>query len=1271
MTTLKTPFRYGIRRLRASLLALSTSTLCLAQQAAPAPAVAPSAAEDEAIVLSPFVVDASQDKGYFAQNTLAGSRLNTNISDLGASISVVTKQQMEDTASVDINDVFRYEINTEGSSTYTPAGANNLSMRNDGVRDYGAGATLGNGLATFTNANANRVRGLGAPTTAINYYPAIGSIPMDSYNVQSLEISRGPNSMLFGLGSPAGIVNQSTAQAALNRNTFNVTTRVDHNGSYRGSFGINQGIIDDKLAFYVAGVYDHRKFEREPAYDKTKRAYAALTFKPFEKTIIRANVEGYQNDNRRPNSLTPRDFVTEWNNAGQPYYDPLTRQIIRGSDNRVVGSYVINANAPQANEVRAFIESQPGFNPALWNAARTAYNGINIFGDAALTTNTGFVASTNTRSNNPLFVPGITWANAARSTMMIADGQLVNWFQPLRGQRYRTSWGTAAGPEINAPLQPDPEASIWTNATWSDMYNRGITQSTGWSAIGNNIIGYKYPGVTDKAIYDWEKVNINQMNFGQDKNSNYNIEIEQQLLSNLYLNAGWFRQDYISKTNYTVAQLNVATLFVDTNKNLPDGSANPYFGKVYVEDQDPDRYINKSLDDHYRAMLAWTPDFTRKDGWLRWLGRHQVLGLWSRDEAMATGIRQRLNYVDSTSFAGRARYMANANDRADGTPTGWNFQTTSLRRQFYLAQPGDPNGTVTTSSGEWNHLAYSGDIKVYDYANSRFDTVNMTTVFNPFDAHTGRNQREVESLSAGMTNYLWNERLVTTFGVRRDDYKARATTNADIHRQALSTGDPSKDVNYLGRVVAAGNRVAVEGPMTNPQKWVGGVYQLDTLFNRWDRWDEQSGTTKTLGGVFRPFRNWNSIDNRADTGSPFWQFVRSFGVSYNQSDNFNPPTSSQTDAFGRPLPKPTGEGKDYGIQFSILEDKLFARVTWFEASSKDERTSSVTGIARLTGHMDTTAFRNWARTIARINMGDDPRDSSWDATIAPDKEEQIRAAAAQIWQQPYLYYDNVGSIGATQDAEAKGIEAEINYNPMPNWTMKLTFGKQDTKYDNVLKQFDDWYAERSPVWMNAKAADYLLPQYRDLATYTTSGGRQVDLTNFMTSTGFTTDIRADHPDGWTNVQSYYNIVVLPQVLLNRELEGQSSPGQRKYRSSFLTSYNFTDGKLKGFFAGGSQRWESKSIIGYYGKVSGANGTQIDVSDTSRPIYDSANSYTDLWLGYSRRIMNEKVRMKVQLNVANVFESGGLQPVSVNLDGSPYAFRIVDPRQFILTTSFDF
>lgn len=1279
MLNLPSRLRHGVRSL-APLFAVLLAHPSMAQQA-----VAPSAAErqpdnrkpipvettkddaqekkDEPLMLSPFTVTTTNDKGYFAANTLAGSRLNTNLADLGASISVITKQQMDDTASTDINDIFRYEVNTEGSLTYTPG---TQSFRNDGVLDVIAGGTQGNAVASLTNAGANRVRGLGSPSAAINYYPTNGSLPFDSYNTQSVEISRGPNSMLFGLGSPAGIANQSTATALLNRNTAGVAFRTDQHGSFRSSFNFNKAILHDKIAIYGAALYDDRKFQREPSYDKTERYYAAITIKPFSKTTIKANFEHYDNRNNRPNSLTPRDYVTQWNLAGQPYYDPISHKILSLKTGATLGMMINNAASPYAQSLRDYIRTLPNYNPALRGTSATNfngtdtnftfYNGVAIFGNA----NWGVPANwkAGTQAANVLFVPGIGEVNQARSIMQIADGQLVKWFRPTYNYRYLTGFGTSTNPAANPAVYP-AESAIWANSTWADIYTRTYTSSAAWTAAGNGILAssYRYPSVTDQSIYDWESINLNSMNFGSAKNKNYNIEIEQELPWDLHASGGWFRQDFAQRTNYTVAQLNVATLFVDTNKYLPDGSANPYFGKPYLEDQDPDSYYNASLDDHYRGMLAWTPDFTRNSGWTKWLGRHQVLGLWSRDEYMATSIRQRLHYVSSTSDTGRYRFMNNPNNNADGTPTGWNFNSTSLRRTYYLASPTDPNGVVTRSAGTWDSMSYTGDIQVYDYDQSRFVPVNMTTQFIDFDAGTGRNQRIVDSLSGGLTSYLWENRLIATFGWREDKYKARVT----------NTGLPAvKD--------SAGNIIAPA--ITNAQKWINGVYQRDFLFNRWGPYNELTGRTKTLGGVLRPFQGWNSIDRRADNGSLLWQFVRDFGISYNKSDNFNPPSTALGDFYGKALAKPVGEGKDIGVQFSLFDNRLFARVTWFEASNLNENIAAPVVFGRLSNNIDQTLFRNWARTIALINMGRDPTSTTFGDALSTTEEAQVQAAAAQIWKLPYDYYSTLPySTGATRNAEAKGIEAEINYNPTRNWTLKFTFGKQDTKYASVLKEFTPWAEDRLAVWQAAKAVDYLLPQYRQYATYTTSGGRAVDLTNFWSSYGYNSALFPENANAFANPEANWNGVVVPQLTLDRDLQGQSVQGQRKYRWSFLTNYTFTTGKLKGFTIGGSQRWEDKAVIGYAGKASGVNkynGVNVlDYADVTKPYYDKAHFYTDLWISYRFTTWSNKVRAKVQLNVANVFEDGGLRPVAVNYDGSPYSFRIMDPRQFTLTTTFDF
>lgn len=1255
------------------------------------PASSNTTLEDEDIlVLSPFTVDATKDKGYYAANTLAGSRLKTNLADLGSSISVVTAQQMADTASTDINDIFRYEVNTEGSLSYTP---NIQSSRNDGFIDQIGGATQGN-FTSYTNAGANRVRGLGTPTPAINYYSTNPSLPFDSYNTQSVEISRGPNSMIFGLGSPAGIVNQSTASAQINKRSASVTLRADQNGSFRSSFNFNQGLIQDKLAIYGAAVYDDRRFERKPAYDKTKRFYGAITAKPFKTTVIKANIEKYDNDNHRPNSLTPRDFVTQWNLAGQPYYDSKTHTIYNGQTGAAVSMIVNDAASPYAQSVRDFVISRPGYNPALRGTSATAfggtdqtfsfYNGFPIFAAAGgiigmpvgTTAGNGYVAGQT--SPSILYVPGIIAGgndvHLSRSFMQISNGQVVNWQRPTYQYQYLTQFGTATNPTTNPALYPTA-GNVYLNNTWSDIYTHSYTASGGWTAAGNGILGssYRYPGVTDKSIYDWTSINLNSMNFGSAKNTNYNLELEQELPGKMFVSAGWFRQDYHSRSNYTLAQLNTATLYVDTNKYLPDGSDNPYFGKPYVQDVDPDSYVNDQLDDHYRAMLAWTPDFTKNTDWTKWLGRHQVVGLWSRDVSMLTTYRQRLQYISSTSNTGRFRFMNNPNANANGTPTGWNYQSTSLRRTFYLANPGDPNGVVTQSAGYWDAMSYTGDIQVYDYDQSRFVPVNMTTAFTDFDGATGRTQRLVNSISAGMTSYLWQERLITTIGFRHDNVKSRVT----------NTGVAAvRDI--FGNIVAPA--------ITNANKWVDGAFQRDFLFNRWGPYGKQSGDTQTYGGVLRPFQGWRSIERGAEGGSQFWQFVRSFGFSYNKSNNFNPPTTALGDLFGSQLPKPTGEGEDYGIQFSLLDNKLFARITWFEATNTNENISAPTVFSRLTSNIDQTLFRNWARTITLINLQAshpgiaryNPLDSTnFGVGLSTAEEAEVQAGAEKIWQLPYDYYSTRPfATGATRNAEAKGVEAEINYNPTPNWTMKFTFGKQDTKYASMLKEFAPWADQRIAVWASARAADYLLPQYQSLVTYSaTAGGtgtgtaRQVDLTNFLSSYGYNSNVFPEN--GGLNPQTVYNRDVVPQLTLDRDLQGQSVQGQRKYRWSFLSSYSFDRGLLKGFAVGGNERWEDKAVIGYYGKASGAasslyNGqSTLDLADTSRPVYDRARYYTDVWISYRRKIFSNKVDLKVQLNVANVFENGRLQPVAVNYDGQPYSYRIIDPRQFTLTTTLSF
>ncbi len=295
--------------------ALGAQTAPAAKPLSPPPPASPI---EETVMLSPFQVASDADRGYQALNTLSGTRLNSKLEDLGASISVVTKQQMLDTAVLDINDVFRYEASTEGTDNFTTFNRNRSGGVNDQVQS--------------NPQQSNRIRGIstagqsaGGANTAFGNFRTNNSIPFDLYNVAAIEISRGPNSNLFGLGAASGTVNVVPTQANPDRVTASASLRFDDWGGHRESLNFNQPLVRGKLALRVAAVQESKGFTRQPASERIHREFGTILARPFKNTQIRLTAESYKNDYRRPNSITPRDTTTEWKAQGSPTWDPTTQ----------------------------------------------------------------------------------------------------------------------------------------------------------------------------------------------------------------------------------------------------------------------------------------------------------------------------------------------------------------------------------------------------------------------------------------------------------------------------------------------------------------------------------------------------------------------------------------------------------------------------------------------------------------------------------------------------------------------------------------------------------------------------------------------------------------------------------------------------------------------------------------------------------------------------------------------------------------------------------
>jgi len=332
--------------------------------------------DEDVFELSPFTVETDTDDGYQATSTLAGTRVRTDLKDLASSISVVTSVFLKDTGATSNESLLQYTTNTEVGGIYGNfAGVGNTQ-----------GIGEGNNLAApSTNT---RVRGLDAADNTRNYF--LTDIPWDGYIVDRVDLQRGPNSILFGVGSPAGIINTGTIVPKF-ENSGKLENRIGSYGSSRNSIDYNHVLVEDVLAVRVAGLSENQKFKQKPAFEKDERGYAAITFQPDwfgpkVNTTLNANFERGKIRANRPRILTPVDQITTWwTGMGQQVYDAnwawgYGAQIDRGNAGKAALNSWVN-NPWLGNEMDALTGGGIGFiynngdsNPAIIRATGTNNN---------------------------------------------------------------------------------------------------------------------------------------------------------------------------------------------------------------------------------------------------------------------------------------------------------------------------------------------------------------------------------------------------------------------------------------------------------------------------------------------------------------------------------------------------------------------------------------------------------------------------------------------------------------------------------------------------------------------------------------------------------------------------------------------------------------------------------------------------------------------------------------------------------------------------------
>jgi hypothetical protein len=444
-----------------------------------------------------------------------------------------------------------------------------------------------------------------------------------------------------------------------------------------------------------------------------------------------------------------------------------------------------------------------------------------------------------------------------------------------------------------------------------------------------------------------------------------------------------------------------------------------------------------------------------------------------------------------------------------------------------------------------------------------YDTAAGAFTTNTLDAFyalksDSRLLRKLSSSAFVAQAFLWGDRIVPMLGLRHDE-------------------------DETSRAASAGSSAGVANP--------AGAYGTPSVFKR---------QTKSYGGVFHALK-WLSFH-------------------YNRSQNFIP-NAGAVDLLLNPTPSPTGLTKEYGVSVSLLDNKLNAKLNWFELTAAGANADNIT-----------FPLAQW--TIPYMER-----------TFMPDLVRQANAAGANITYQPLMAPELIVGdprlAGAyTSSNVSKGLELELTYNVNKNWRIMGSVSKQEAKQSDIASPLTEFIENRLAYWQS-------IPAIWSGPYVAQNVGWGVGRTG------------QQQWDGDNN----------PFYLLYKSVDGQPSQQLAKWHASGLTNYSFTDGKFKGFNIGTGVRYIEKPIIGNP-RILDANGTPVAL-DLDNPYYGSERLAVDAWIGYRRKIFSDRYTLSFQLNVRDLDQNGGFRPIAANPDGSHSTYQIVQPRTYYLTAGLEF
>ncbi len=1232
------------------VLAIATSVACISPallaQAKDEPTDKTDDDDTEVVQLSPFEVSSTKDKGYAASSSLAGSRLNTELRDIAAAVQVITPEFMKDVGATNLQKVLIYTTNTEVGGV--------------GGNFYG-GNTDDKGYARrmLTDPQTTaRIRGLNDADITREYFPS--DIPMDWYSLSRVDISRGPNSILFGLGSPAGLVNNTLKVPNMRKNAYSAEVRTGSYGSLRESLDVDQTIVPGQLGLRVVGLNDEANFRQDFTYNHDKRLYAAARWQPklSDKVHTQIDVQGEWGRIRgnRPVAGTPSDFISNW-------FGPANKLVIPNDEYWTAPGFVENRYAAQTiggqlwddHPVSFFSDPTSGAVglPGNPTQAMLLRGGHNVNGG-------GWGSWVGLINPNWVGDPGNQKNTASYFANNPTVSAILNDYQSKTGKTF-SGFGQGMWPTqmiVNGPLSRlladqnivGPNKSEFNNFT--DI-NLGFTQSYFGDRLGINV-------AYNKQSYRTGYANLMEGLWGMNMIS---VDVNQTLRGSTTPNPNFGRPYTIGegrggiyskdRENWRVTAFGVlkATDFLKS-----DGWLAQILGEhTFTGVRSSQRYKNF---DRSFALYRWDPSYQKIvenwNGYATWRGLHylgsSLLNTPSMDAITGvTGVRtlqtppltQNVRYDNQTEWTQSNFNLLSSADNIDKLYDGVGQGFDDTKSKVFVWQGKMLNNILVPIFGwredtytRWNKPSNPARDATYGYVlpfSSDWNYDKVTPIYAKQQRRSwsvavhGKELMEMfrHPLPQGMDiTLLYND----SSSFRPSD----VAVNVYNQQEPLPSGE-TKDLSVL--VSAFDDRISLRvtkyktvqhnTPYSGPQPDWG-----------WTK----ANLARSMDGMMWEIGGWAGADpTKRVQPTPEWLVNRwMFGDTYDKTVASQPLPSNWRDdpnILKQPLrvrasavagsPTYVAQGAldpDTGRPYvapPLTAEEVDYRTAWFKARTDAE----------------------WSRPVDQ---------QFWSAM---GYSRDYSAGWGGFWElNAWTRPQNERSLN---DLTSTGMEYELTANPTPNWRLGVNVSKAEAVRSNVLDSWDAFIKNNKDFYFDGG--------YTSNATPASNYWNFKGYYDIPQTPGNPLDSGARL--GTTFNDSVYNLYYQAKATADQAVDEL-----RKWHWNAYTNYTFTSSFLKHVGIGGAARWEDRSIIGYYPKFNAdANSWVIDLS---KPIMGPTEINYDAWISYERAI-GRGLTWSIQLNVYDLFAKGTLIPTKANPDGTIAQVRIPSQTTWALTNTIKF